>query len=251
MKVKVKVSQSCLTLQPHGLYSPWNSLGQNAGVGSCSLLQGVFPTQGSNPGLLHCRWEIQNRNNLISKVRGKSRGIYLFTYVLIDQILLGIYSVLWVPKNWCFWIVVLEKTLESPLDSKEIKQSLVKDVNPEYSLEGLMLKLKLQYFGHLMQRADSFEKTLMLGKIEDGRREGAAEDEMIRWHHWVNGHEFEQTLGDSNGQESLVSCIPWGCKDLDTSFQLINNSVAVRRMVSVSAVMELTFDWRDKEALSS
>ena len=78
---------------------------------------------------------------------------------------------------------MLEKTLESPLDSKEIKQSLVKDVNPEYSLEGLMLKLKLQYFGHLMQRADSFEKTLMLGKIEDGRREGAAEDEMIRWHH--------------------------------------------------------------------
>ena len=67
---------------------------------------------------------------------------------------------------------MLEKTLESPLDSKEIKQSLVKDVNPEYSLEGLMLKLKLQYSGHLMQRADSFEKTLMLGKIEGRRRRG-------------------------------------------------------------------------------
>ena len=79
--------------------------------------------------------------------------------------------------------MVLEKTLESPLDSEEIKQSLLKDVNPEYSLEGLMLKLKLQYFGQLMQRADSFEKTLMLGKIEDGRRGGAAEDEMIGWHH--------------------------------------------------------------------
>ena len=65
---------------------------------------------------------------------------------------------------------MLEKTLESSLDSKEITQSVLKEINPEYSLEGPMLKLKLQYFGHLMRRADSFEKTLMLGKIEDGRR---------------------------------------------------------------------------------
>jgi len=62
--------------------------------------------------------------------------------------------------------VVLEKTLESPLDCKEIKQSILKEINAEYSLEGLMLKLKLQYFGHLMQRADSLEKILMVGKIE-------------------------------------------------------------------------------------
>ena len=68
--------------------------------------------------------------------------------------------------------MVLEKTSESPLDSKEIKQSLLKDVNPEYSLEGLMLKLKLQYFGQLMQRADSLEETLILGKIEIRRRRG-------------------------------------------------------------------------------
>ena len=66
--------------------------------------------------------------------------------------------------------MVLEKTLESPLDSKEINQSILKEVSHEYSLEGLMLKLKLQYFGHLMQRTDSLEKTLMLGKIEGGRR---------------------------------------------------------------------------------
>ena len=67
--------------------------------------------------------------------------------------------------------MVLEKTFKSPLDCKEIKLSNLKEVSPEYSLEGLMLKLKLQYFGHLMQRADSLEKTLMLGKIE-GRRRG-------------------------------------------------------------------------------
>ena len=65
--------------------------------------------------------------------------------------------------------MVLEKTLESPLGSKEIKPVNLKEINPEYSLEGLMLKLKLQYFGHLMQRATSLEKTLMLGKIECGR----------------------------------------------------------------------------------
>ena len=68
--------------------------------------------------------------------------------------------------------MVLEKTLESPLDSRSSNQSILKGINPEYSLEGLVLKLKLQYFGHLMPRADSLKKTLMLGKIEDRRRKG-------------------------------------------------------------------------------
>ena len=68
--------------------------------------------------------------------------------------------------------MVLEKTLESPLDCKETNQSILKEISPEYSREGLMLKLKLQYFGHMMQRTDSLEKNLMLGKIEGGRRRG-------------------------------------------------------------------------------
>ena len=76
----------------------------------------------------------------------------------------------WAPKNWCFWTVVLEKTLESPWTARRSNQSALKKINPEYSLEGLMLKL--QYFGHLMQRADSLEKTLMLGRIEGGGGEG-------------------------------------------------------------------------------
>ena len=84
----------------------------------------------------------------------------------------------WALKNWCFPTVVLEKTLESPLDCKEIKPVNLKEINPEYSWEGLMLKLKLQYFGHLMWRADSLEETLMLGKIE-GRRKGGGQ--RIRW----------------------------------------------------------------------
>ena len=86
--------------------------------------------------------------------------------------------------------MILEKTLESPLDCKEIQPVHPKG-SLEYSLEGLMLKLKLEYFGHLMRRADSFEKILMLGKIEGRRRRGTTEDEMVGWHHRVNGHEFE------------------------------------------------------------
>ena len=79
--------------------------------------------------------------------------------------------------------MVLKKTLESHLNSKEIKPVNPKGINPEYSLEGLMLKMKLQYFGHLMQRTDSLEKTKMLGKIEGKRRREATEDEMVGWYH--------------------------------------------------------------------
>ena len=87
------------------------------------------------------------------------------------------YEESWAPKNWCFWTMALEKTLESPWTARRSNQSILK-ISPECSLEGLMLKLKLQYFGHLMQRADSFEKTLMLGKIESGRRRGR---QRMRW----------------------------------------------------------------------
>ena len=75
-------------------------------------------------------------------------------------------------KNWCFWTVLSEKTLRVPWTAGRSNQSILKEISPEYSLEGLMLKLKLQYFGHLVRRADSLEKTLMLGKIEGRRRRG-------------------------------------------------------------------------------
>ena len=94
----------------------------------------------------------------------------------------------WVPKNWCFWTVVLNKTLESPLDSKEIKPVHPKGNHPEYSLEGLMLKLKLQYFHHLKQRTVSLENPLKLGKIEGRRRRGQRMrwlDGSLTWWMWV------------------------------------------------------------------
>ena len=84
----------------------------------------------------------------------------------------------WAPKNWCFWTVVLEKTFESSLDCKDIQPIHPKEISREYSLDGLMLKLKLKYFGHLMWRTDSFEQTLMLGKIEGRRRRGP---QRMRW----------------------------------------------------------------------
>ena len=86
---------------------------------------------------------------------------------------------------------VREELLRVPWTARRSNQSIIKEISPEYSLEGLMLKLKLQYFGHLMRRTDSLEKTLMLGK--DGKQEekGTTENEMVGWHHQLNGHEFE------------------------------------------------------------
>ena len=100
------------------------------------------------------------------------------------------YKESWLPKNWCFWTVVWRRLLRVPWTARKYNQSIMKEISSEYSLEGQMLKLKLQYFGRLMWRTDSLEKTLMLGKIEGRRRRGRQRDEMVRWHHQLNGHEF-------------------------------------------------------------
>ena len=109
-----------------------------------------------------------------------------------------------------------------PWTARRSNQSIIKEISPEYSLEGLMLKLKHQYFGHLMRRANSFEKTLMLGKIEGGRRRGSlkTKDEMAGWHHRLNGHEFGKAPGVGDGQGGLACCSSWGCKESDTTEQL-------------------------------
>ena len=94
---------------------------------------------------------------------------------------------------WCW-----RRLLRVPGTARKSNQSILKEISPGCSLEGLMLKLKLQYFGHLMQRTDSLEKPLMLGKIE-GRRGRGQQDEMFGWHHQLNGHEFEHALGVGDG----------------------------------------------------
>ena len=133
------------SLQPHRLYSQWNSPGQNTGVGSRSLLQGIFPTQALNPSLPHCRqivYQMSPQGSL------KPKEIDAF-------------------ELWCW-----RRLLRVPWTARKSNQLIVKEISPQYPLEGLTLKLKLQYFGHLMWRTDSFEKTLMLGKIEGRRRRG-------------------------------------------------------------------------------
>ena len=97
-----------------------------------------------------------------------------------------------------------------PWTERRSNQSILKEISPEYSLEGLMLKLKLQHFGHLMQRTNSLEKTLMLGKIEGGRRRGR---QRMRWLDGI-------TNLSGVGQGSLLCCSPWGHKELDTTERL-------------------------------
>ena len=125
----------------------------------------------------------------------------------------------WAPKNWCFWTVVLEKTLESPLDCKQI-QAVHPKRDQSWVLERLMLKLTLQYFGHFMWRVDSLEKTLMLGGIGGQKERGTTEDEIAGWHHWLDGRESEWTPGVDDGQGGLVCCDSWGCKESDTTERL-------------------------------
>ena len=116
---------------------------------------------------------------------------------------------------WCW-----RRLLRFPWTARGSNQSILKEISPGCSLEGLMLKLKLQYFGHLMRRADSFEKTLMLGKIEGRRRRGWQRMRWLDGHHELNRHGFGWTLGVSDGQGGLACCGSWGHKELDTTEQL-------------------------------
>ena len=129
----------------------------------------------------------------------------------------------WAPKNWCFWTVVLEKTLESPLDCKDIKL-----VNPKGNQPWIFIgKTDAKAEVPVLWLPDA--KNWLISKDPDAgkdwrQQKGTTEDETVGWHHQVNGHEFEQTPGDSDGQGSLVCCSPWGHKESDMTEWLNNNT---------------------------
>ena len=116
---------------------------------------------------------------------------------------------------WCW-----RRLLRVPWTTRRSNQSILKEISPGCSLEGLMLKLKLQYFGHLMWRADSLEKPLMLGKIGGRRRRGRQRTRWFGWHHWLDGHGFGWTPRVGDGQGGLACCNSWGRKESDMTERL-------------------------------
>ena len=151
----------------------------------------------------------------------KSRNITLPTKVLIAKAVVFPVAI-YICESWtikkaehwrtdAFKLWYWRRLLRVSWTARRSNQSILKEINPEYSLEGLILKLKLQYFGHLMWKGDSLEKTLMLGKMEGKRGTG---QQRIRWLDSIrlNGHELEQTLEDSGRQGSLACCNLWSCK---------------------------------------
>ena len=113
---------------------------------------------------------------------------------------------------WCW-----RRLLRVPWTARRSNQSILKEIGPGCSLEGMMLKLKLQYFGHLIWTVDSLEKALMLGGIWGQEEKGTTEDEMAGWHDWLHGHEFGWTPGVGDGQGGLACCSSWGYKESDTT----------------------------------
>ena len=116
---------------------------------------------------------------------------------------------------WCW-----RRLLRVPWTAGRSNQSILKKISPGISLEGMMIKLELQYFGHLMRRVDSLEKTLMLGRDCGQEEKGTTEDEMAGWHHWLDGRESEWTPGVGDGQGGLSCCDSWGCKESDMTERL-------------------------------
>ena len=116
---------------------------------------------------------------------------------------------------WCW-----RRFLSVPWTARRSNQAFLKEISSEYSLEGL---IQLQYFGCLMWSANSLKKDPDAGKDRNQEEKGMTEDEMVEWHHRLNGHEFEQTLGDGEGKGSLACCSPWGLKESDRTEWLNNN----------------------------
>ena len=126
-----------------------------------------------------------------------------------------------------------EDSWESLETARRSTSSILKEISPEYSLEGLMLKL--QYFGHLNVKSQLIWKDPGAGKDWRQEEKGMTENEMVGWHHWLKGHEFEQAPGDGDGQGSLECCSLWGCKEPDTTEQRKQQKLGNSKLIALQA----------------
>ena len=229
-KVGLKLNIQKMKIMASGPITSWQIDGETVETVSDFILGGSKIIADGD-----CSHEIQRCSLLGRKVMSnldsilKSRDItlptkvHLVKAVVFPVVMYGCKS--WITKKaecqiidtfelWCW-----KRLLRVPWTARRSNQSILKEISPGYSLEGLMLKLKLQYFGHLMRRADLLEKILLLG--DWGQEEkGMTEDEMVGWHNRLNGHEFGWTPGVGDGQGGLAFCSPWGRKELDMTERL-------------------------------
>ena len=171
----------------------------------------------------------------------KSRDITLSTKVYLVKAMVFpvvVYECESWTKEWCFWTVAMEKALESPLDCKEIRP-----VNPKGNQSWIFIgRTDAGTEAPILWPPDAknwiiWKDPKMLGKIEGGRRRETTEDEMVRWHHQLDGHEFEQALGVGDGQGSLACCSLWGHKELDMTERL-NWAEQISRSYQLTAESE-------------
>ena len=231
-KVGLKLNIQKTKIMSSGPITSWEIDGETVQTVSDFIFSGSKITADGD-----CSHEIKRRLLLGRKVMTnldsmlKSRDITLPTMVhlvkamVFPVVMHGCES--WIVKKaehwridafemWCW-----RRLLRVPWTTRRSNQSILKKISPGISLEGMMLKLKLQYFGHLMWRVDSLEKTLMLGGIGGRRKRGRQRmSEMAGWHHQLNGREFEWTPGVGDGQGGLACCDSWGCKKSDTTERL-------------------------------
>ena len=183
---------------PYWVFLMWQGLGRLMSLEDTELAKGppMFNSSSNRGSLTQCVWHLAGNQQTFWMNGWKDRRM-----------------------KWQMVFSALWRTLPQMLPENKRRrsnESNLKEIHPEYSLEGLMLKLKMQYIDHLMHRADSLEKDPDAEKDGRQKENAAAEDEMVGWHYRRNGHELEQTLGDGEGQGSLVCWSPWGHKDLVT-----------------------------------
>ena len=179
-------------------------------------------SHGLQPIRLLRPWDFPSNLDSVLKTRDITlpTKVYIVKAMVFPVVMYG--CELYHKEGWASWtnafeLWCLRRLLRVPWTARRSNQSILKEINLEYSLEGLILKLKLENFGHFDMKSWLTGKDPDAGKDWGQKEKGATEDEMVGWYHWLNGHEFQQTPADSEGQGSLKCCSPWGHKESDVT----------------------------------